>query len=224
MELRGKGPSHVKTPKGNTKLIKVLLLKDVVGKGRKGDILENVSPAYFTNYLQRNLVGRRITNEEVYRIGAEREEADMAERERRRKKKVDAMEVRDYFNKLDKREITVRFADTPASKLKGSLFGKITVHDVIDRIIKFDDGSNTNSKVPPCYSSIVSDPSMSICKLVNVDGDKEVKEIKSIGNFAATIVLYKKGVKKFVPLEVEEDSEIEEDDEDITATIGIEVS
>jgi len=104
--------------------MKVIFLKDVKGKGKKGEV-KNVSDGYARNYLLKNKIAEEATPGNLKALeGQKRKEKQIAQQE-----KEEAMNVKDALA-----ELTVEIK--AKSGKDGRLFGSITSKQIADQLQK----------------------------------------------------------------------------------------
>lgn len=104
--------------------MKVIFLKDVKGKGNKGEV-KNVSDGYARNYLLKNNIAQEATAGNLKALEAQKKKAEQQEQE----EKEEAMDLRDTLADLTV-ELTAKSGDS------GRLFGSITSKHIADALKK----------------------------------------------------------------------------------------
>lgn len=104
--------------------MKVIFLKDVKGKGNKGEV-KNVSDGYARNYLLKNNIAQEATAGNLKALEAQKKKAEQQEQ----KEKEEAMDLRDTLADLTV-ELTAKSGDS------GRLFGSITSKHIADALKK----------------------------------------------------------------------------------------
>src|SRR5690625_1960518 len=104
--------------------MKVIFLKDVKGKGQKGEV-KKVSVGYATNYLFKNNLAEEATPGNLRKLKAKQQK----EADREQEEKTAADEVK---NKLGKTTISI----SAKSGEEGRLFGSITSKQIADTLKK----------------------------------------------------------------------------------------
>lgn len=94
--------------------MKVIFLKDVKGKGKRGEV-KNVSDGYARNYLLKNKLAEEANQGNVKALEAKQRKEDQAEQ----KEKEEAIELKDKLAELTV-ELKAKSGDA------GRLFGSIT--------------------------------------------------------------------------------------------------
>lgn len=165
--IRNKVLLHAKkkdptAPKGGK--IQVKLTKHVPGTGIAGDIIK-VAPAFFLNKLQKTGSAVRISDEEVEKEKAEKQQ---------QKDEAKALAM-DMKAKLEAMEITM--AKTAGED--GKLFGGIGYKAIMDELKKEFPKGCLDAKY------------IKITQIKNANGEVEKHDIKSTGDYVATISLLK---------------------------------
>ena len=104
--------------------MKVIFLKDVKGKGKKGDV-KNVSDGYARNYLLKNKLAEEATDSNLKALEAKKRKAQQEEQQ----VKEDAIELKDTLANLTV-ELTAKSGDN------GRLFGSITNKQIAEELAK----------------------------------------------------------------------------------------
>lgn len=104
--------------------MKVIFLKDVKGKGRKGEV-KNVSDGYARNYLLKNKLAEEATQGNMKALEAKKRKAMQEEQ----KEKEEAMELKDTLADLTV-ELKAKSGDS------GRLFGSITSKQIAEALEK----------------------------------------------------------------------------------------
>lgn len=104
--------------------MKVILLKEVKGLGKAGDLV-NSKPGYFHNFLEKNGAAVLATPAVVKKWKADQEKKKAQEEERRQ----EAMALKDQLEGL---QVTVQAKGGGA----GRLFGSVTAQDIADALQK----------------------------------------------------------------------------------------
>lgn len=104
--------------------MKVLLLQDVKGSGKKGDIVE-VNDGYATNFLLKKNLARKADNAVMLE-----KQSQMASQERN--KQIEKNAALEKAKKLNNTEVVV-FAKKGEN---GKLFGAITSKEIAEEIVK----------------------------------------------------------------------------------------
>lgn len=104
--------------------MKVILLKDVKGQGKKGDVI-NVSVGYARNYLIKNNLAEEATPGNLRALKAQQRKSEQAEQE----EKEEAIELKEKLSK-----ITVELTAKAGSQ--GRLFGSITNKQIATELQK----------------------------------------------------------------------------------------
>ena len=104
--------------------MKVLLLQDVKGSGKKGDIVE-VNDGYATNFLLKKNLARKADNAVMLE-----KQSQMASQERN--KQIEKNAALEKAKKLNNAEVVV-FAKKGEN---GKLFGAITSKEIAEEIVK----------------------------------------------------------------------------------------
>lgn len=104
--------------------MKVILLKDVKGAGKKGDVI-NAADGYARNFLFPRKLAQEATDTSMHILQNQKE----AER---RKKLAEIEAAQQLANELKGKEITI----TVKSGENGRLFGSITGKDIADELNK----------------------------------------------------------------------------------------
>ncbi|MGQ9844951.1 MAG: 50S ribosomal protein L9 [Caldisericia bacterium] len=106
------------------KKVKVVLLKDIVNLGKKGDIVD-VSFGFYTNYLERNNLAKKIS---------EGEEKDFELRKKIKEDKESKEEERAKIlkEKIEKELFTIK----RKAGDKGKLYGSVTNEDIAEILKK----------------------------------------------------------------------------------------
>jgi len=104
--------------------LKVLLLQDVKGTGKKGEIKE-VKDGYGRNFLVKKGLAKIATDEVIA-------EFKKAEAERIQKEKDDIARAKAYVEKLKKVRVTIR----RKAGANGALFGAVTKDDIVEAFKK----------------------------------------------------------------------------------------
>jgi ribosomal protein L9 len=149
---------------GKSGKIQVKLLKHIAGTGSAGDII-SVAPAFFANKLQKSGSAVKITNEEV-----EKDNAVKAEQEE---------EAKDLANVLKEKFENITLELPKKAGPDGKLFGGISYKTVIDELkTKFPKGALDAKYIK-------------ITDMKDEDGASLNHDIKSVGDYTATISLLK---------------------------------
>lgn len=133
--------------------MKVILLQDVKGKGKKGQMIE-VSDGYARNYM----LPRKLAVEATPDAVNTKKMNDKATQERIAREKAEAMEI---SNRLREMILTV----TAKGGGSGRLFGSVTNQEIADALEKFSGIKLDKRKI------VISDPIKSVgtytvtCKL-----------------------------------------------------------
>ena len=133
--------------------MKVILLQDVKGKGKKGQMIE-VSDGYARNYM----LPRKLAVEATPDAVNTKKMNDKATQERIAREKAEAMEI---SNRLREMVLTV----TAKGGGSGRLFGSVTNQEIADALEKFSGIKLDKRKI------VISDPIKSVgtytvtCKL-----------------------------------------------------------
>src|SRR5690625_1671040 len=104
--------------------MKVIFLKDVKGKGKKGDV-KNVSDGYARNYLLKNNLAQEATSGNLKALEAKKKKNEQMEQE----EKEEAMNLKDTLADLTV-ELKAKSGDS------GRLFGSITSKQIADALEK----------------------------------------------------------------------------------------
>lgn len=104
--------------------MKVIFLKDVKGKGKKGEV-KKVSVGYATNYLFKNSLAEEATPGNLRKLKAQQQK----EKERAQEEKDAAEQLK---NKLNDTTVTIK----AKSGEDGRLFGSITSKQIADTLKK----------------------------------------------------------------------------------------
>lgn len=104
--------------------MKVIFLKDVKGKGKKGDV-QNVSDGYARNYLLKNNLAEEATDGNLKALDAKKRKAQQEEQQ----VKEDAIKLKDTLANT-----TVELAAKSGDK--GHLFGSITNKQIAEELAK----------------------------------------------------------------------------------------
>jgi len=104
--------------------MKVILLKDVKGQGKKGDVI-NVSAGYARNYLIKNNLAQEATPGNLKTLKLQQQKAQQAEQE----EKEEALELKKRLS-----ELTVELKAKAGSQ--GRLFGSITNKQIATELRK----------------------------------------------------------------------------------------
>jgi large subunit ribosomal protein L9 len=104
--------------------VKVIFLKEVKGKGNKGDV-KNVSDGYARNYLLKNNIAQEATAGNLKALEAKKKKNEQQEQE----EKEEAMDVRDKLADLTI-EMKAKSGDS------GRLFGSITSKQIAEALNK----------------------------------------------------------------------------------------
>ncbi|WP_164215702.1 50S ribosomal protein L9 [Virgibacillus sp. YIM 98842] len=104
--------------------MKVIFLKDVKGKGKKGDV-KNVSDGYARNYLLKNNLAQEATPGNLKALEAKKKKNEQLEQE----EKEEAMNLKDTLADLTV-ELKAKSGDS------GRLFGSITSKQIADALEK----------------------------------------------------------------------------------------
>ena len=104
--------------------MKVIFLKDVKGKGKKGEV-KDVSVGYANNYLFKNNLAEEATQENLRKLKAQKQK----EAEREQEEKSAAEEIK---SKLDKTTVRIK----AKSGEDGRLFGSITSKQIAETLKK----------------------------------------------------------------------------------------
>lgn len=106
--------------------MKVIFLKDVKGKGKKGEV-KNVSDGYARNYLLKNKIAEEATPGNMKALEAQKKKNDQLEQQ----EKEEAMNLKDTLADLTV-ELKAKSGDG------GRLFGSITSKQIADTLQKED--------------------------------------------------------------------------------------
>jgi len=98
--------------------MKVVLLKDLKGKGKAGDII-NVSDGYAHNFLLKQNIAKPATKENM-------NSAQMAKKAEAHKKELELQAAKDLKASIDKKKITIK----ATCGENGKLFGSITAKEI----------------------------------------------------------------------------------------------
>lgn len=98
--------------------MKVILLNDVKGMGKEGDLV-NAKPGYFNNFLAKNQLAVEATPQVVKRW--KQEQKEKAQQEKENRAQAEALKA-----KLEASEITLK----AKSGSEGKLFGSVTAADI----------------------------------------------------------------------------------------------
>lgn len=104
--------------------MKVILLKDVKGKGKKGEV-KNVSDGYARNYLLKNNLAEEATAGNLKVLEAQQRKTEQLEQE----EKEEAMDLKDTLADLTV-ELKAKSGDN------GRLFGSITSKQIAEALQK----------------------------------------------------------------------------------------
>ncbi|GAA0427044.1 MAG: 50S ribosomal protein L9 [Bacillota bacterium] len=104
--------------------MKVIFLKDVKGKGKKGDV-KNVSDGYARNYLLKNNLAEEATHGNMKALEAKKRKDEQLEQE----EKEEAMDLKDKLA-----DLTVELS--AKSGENGRLFGSITSKQISEALKK----------------------------------------------------------------------------------------
>lgn len=104
--------------------MKVIFLKDVKGKGKKGEV-KNVSDGYARNYLLKNKIAEEATPGNMKALEAQKKKNDQLEQQ----EKEEAMNLKDTLADLTV-ELKAKSGDG------GRLFGSITSKQIADTLQK----------------------------------------------------------------------------------------
>ncbi|MYL44459.1 50S ribosomal protein L9 [Virgibacillus halodenitrificans] len=104
--------------------MKVILLKDVKGKGKKGEV-KNVSDGYARNYLLKNNLAEEATAGNLKALEAQQRKTEQLEQE----EKEEAMDLKDTLADLTV-ELKAKSGDN------GRLFGSITSKQIAEALQK----------------------------------------------------------------------------------------
>lgn len=158
--------------------VKVRLLVDVKGQGRKGEII-TVSPALWTNVLQPSKQGEKLTDDQIAKEIKEKSESDA-------KLLVFCNSVSEKVEQLkDDKKLTI----TKKSGGTGQLFGTITKKNVIEILLKLSIGVEKIEEKSVSISSI---------KLVEGPEKKEdLDEIRKVGLYKMLVQLHPKVIASF---------------------------
>lgn len=104
--------------------MKVILLKDVKGQGKKGDVI-NVSVGYARNYLIKNNLAQEATTGNLRALKTKRQKEKQAEQE----EKEEAVKLKEKLSQL-----TVELKAKAGSQ--GRLFGSITNKQIATELQK----------------------------------------------------------------------------------------
>lgn len=104
--------------------MKVILIKDVDGLGKEGDLV-NAKPGYFNNYLAKNGLAVLATPDVVKRWKAKKKE----EEKEALKRREDAQEMK---RKIEDCQVTIKAKGGEG----GRLFGSVTAQDIADALNK----------------------------------------------------------------------------------------
>lgn len=112
--------------------MKVILLKNIDGLGREGEV-KNVADGYARNYLIKNNLAKAVTEASLKEIN-----------ELKKKKKLENEENLKKLNKLSD-ELSNKIITIKAKQKDGKLFGSITRKMIADELIKnsFDVDENS---------------------------------------------------------------------------------
>ncbi|MEO0232499.1 MAG: 50S ribosomal protein L9 [candidate division WOR-3 bacterium] len=102
--------------------MKIILLEDVKGLGKRGEIL-NVKDGYARNYL----IPKGLAKEATESVLKEYEEMERLRKRKEEKRKKEAEEIRE---KIEKLSITFYL------KGKEKVYGAITSHDIVEELNK----------------------------------------------------------------------------------------
>lgn len=103
--------------------MKVIFMKDVKGKGKKGEV-KNVSDGYARNYLLKNNIAVEATQGNLKGLEAQKRKQQQLEQE----EKEEAMQLKDKLA-----ELTV---EIEAKSGEGKLFGSITSKQIAEALQK----------------------------------------------------------------------------------------
>lgn len=149
---------------GKSGKIQVKLLKHVAGTGSAGDVVM-VAPAFFMNKLQKTGSAIRITDEQVEKECTEKAQQDK--------------EARDSANYLKEKLETMTIVMSKKAGPDGQLFGGIGLKAILSELEKeFPQGT-------------LSAKYIKITQVKDENGQVLKHDIKSIGNYTATIALLK---------------------------------
>ncbi len=144
--------------------VQVKLLKHVAGTGQAGEVIM-VAPAFFTNKLQKTGSAVRISNDEVEKENARKEQRDKEETE-------NAIVVK---GKLENMSLSM----TKKAGPDGHLFGGIGLRAIMTELKKeFPQGCLDGKQVK-------------ISQIKNNEGKKLRGDIKEVGEYAVTVNLMK---------------------------------
>ncbi|WP_042220894.1 50S ribosomal protein L9 [Oceanobacillus manasiensis] len=104
--------------------MKVILLQDVKGKGKKGDV-KDVSDGYARNYLLKNNLAEEATNANMKALEAQKKKNEQLEQQ----EKEEAMDLKDTLAELTV-ELKAKSGDS------GRLFGSITSKQIAETLHK----------------------------------------------------------------------------------------
>ncbi|PAV28467.1 50S ribosomal protein L9 [Virgibacillus profundi] len=104
--------------------MKVIFLKDVKGKGKKGEV-KNVSDGYARNYLLKNKIAEEATQGNLKALDAQKRKHDQLEQ----KEKEEAIDLKDTLADLTV-ELKAKSGDG------GRLFGSITSKQIAEALEK----------------------------------------------------------------------------------------
>lgn len=104
--------------------MKVIFLKDVKGKGKKGEV-KNVSPGYARNYLLKNNLAQEATPGNLKALEGKKRKKKQLEQE----EKEEAIELKDA---LAERTVEIK----AKSGKEGRLFGSITSKQIAEQLEK----------------------------------------------------------------------------------------
>ncbi|BAC15417.1 50S ribosomal protein L9 [Oceanobacillus iheyensis] len=104
--------------------MKVIFLKDVKGKAKKGDV-KNVPDGYARNYLLKNNLAEEATSGNMKALEAKKQKADQLEQ----KEKEDAINLKDKLAEIAV-ELEAKSGDN------GRLFGSITSKQISEALQK----------------------------------------------------------------------------------------
>ncbi len=104
--------------------MRVIFLKDVKGKGLKGDV-KDIADGYARNYLIPNGLAKIATNANV-------KEVEVFKESEAKRKEIELNKAQELANKLDDLTITI----TTKSGDNGKLFGAITSKQITEALMK----------------------------------------------------------------------------------------
>jgi large subunit ribosomal protein L9 len=104
--------------------MKVILLKDIKGVGKNGEV-KNVSPGYARNFLFRNNLAKAATEGEVKNLG----------KQRTHEQEKQAF-IEGILKRLSKESKDKPFVLSVKTGKKGEVFGSITKEEIKERIVE----------------------------------------------------------------------------------------